>query len=363
MRIVSGSVDRTVRVWDAKIDPGATQSKEKGARAKDTPLNLLIPGFKKCSLTREGWVKSSGKLLFWIPPDNRHRLVNPRLLLTIPPESRSRLTEFDFTNFHCGRSWTECAKDLSGTQFYLLAEPLWCSAVSRSTVCRIPVAHSWWSREMNSLAMRLKVLIYKIGYVNTLACLCRTKSRSGPTEYCGFRLFDHDSIKARRLPVRPSLVDTKDDAIRIIRRVDSTGARRGKPAEETNNESKAEGGEEAKEEEEPEEPVDPADEIREECSETPECKGAKKHFEHCQEKVQSGQGFKHEDCVEEMCTSAVSSRWISHFTDISTLFSVSVTRISSPHDALRKRAFIPTRFGVYAHEITRNALHQSFSPS
>lgn len=73
-----------------------------------------------------------------------------------------------------------------------------------------------------------------------------------------------------------------------------------KPAEETNNESKAEGGEEAKEEEEPEEPVDPADEIREECSETPECKGAKKHFEHCQEKVQSGQGFKHEDCVEEM---------------------------------------------------------------
>ncbi|CAG7851062.1 hypothetical protein SIIN_3595_T [Serendipita indica DSM 11827] len=47
-----------------------------------------------------------------------------------------------------------------------------------------------------------------------------------------------------------------------------------KPAEETNNESKAEGGEEAKEEEEPEEPVD--------------------------EKVQSGQGFKHEDCVEEI---------------------------------------------------------------
>ncbi|PVG00683.1 Non-heme 11 kDa protein of cytochrome bc1 complex [Serendipita vermifera] len=57
------------------------------------------------------------------------------------------------------------------------------------------------------------------------------------------------------------------------------------------------GEEEAQEEPEPE---DPAPAIREECSETPECKPSKRHFEHCVEKVSGGQGFPHEDCVEEM---------------------------------------------------------------
>jgi len=41
--------------------------------------------------------------------------------------------------------------------------------------------------------------------------------------------------------------------------------------------------------------------LREEAQESPKCKAAAQHFFHCQEKVQSGKGFKHEDCVEEMC--------------------------------------------------------------
>ena len=40
--------------------------------------------------------------------------------------------------------------------------------------------------------------------------------------------------------------------------------------------------------------------LREECSNSAKCIGLKKHFEHCQEKVESGNGFKGEDCVEEM---------------------------------------------------------------
>jgi len=51
------------------------------------------------------------------------------------------------------------------------------------------------------------------------------------------------------------------------------------------------------EEEEPED-VQPA--IREECKASPKCAGLTKHFEHCQERVHSGQGFKGEDCVEEL---------------------------------------------------------------
>ncbi|RDB17684.1 hypothetical protein Hypma_001258 [Hypsizygus marmoreus] len=64
---------------------------------------------------------------------------------------------------------------------------------------------------------------------------------------------------------------------------------------------------EAKQEEvEEEEPEDVHPTIREECKESAKCAALTKHFEHCQEKVQSGQGFKGEDCVEELCTCPIS---------------------------------------------------------
>jgi ubiquinol-cytochrome c reductase subunit 6 len=40
--------------------------------------------------------------------------------------------------------------------------------------------------------------------------------------------------------------------------------------------------------------------LREEAQESSKCKATAQHYFHCQEKVQSGKGFKHEDCVEEM---------------------------------------------------------------
>ncbi|KAF5347342.1 hypothetical protein D9756_009957 [Leucocoprinus leucothites] len=54
------------------------------------------------------------------------------------------------------------------------------------------------------------------------------------------------------------------------------------------------------EEEEEEEPEDLHPTIRDECKEK-KCAQLAQHFEHCNEKVQSGQGFKGEDCVEELC--------------------------------------------------------------
>ncbi|TEB05104.1 hypothetical protein FA13DRAFT_1585683, partial [Coprinellus micaceus] len=39
--------------------------------------------------------------------------------------------------------------------------------------------------------------------------------------------------------------------------------------------------------------------VRDECKEK-KCAKLAKHFEHCQEKVQGGEGFKGEDCVEEL---------------------------------------------------------------
>ena len=40
--------------------------------------------------------------------------------------------------------------------------------------------------------------------------------------------------------------------------------------------------------------------IRDECKHSSECAALTKHFEHCQEKVHAGHGFKGEDCVEEL---------------------------------------------------------------
>ena len=40
--------------------------------------------------------------------------------------------------------------------------------------------------------------------------------------------------------------------------------------------------------------------LREECANSGKCAQFTKHFEHCQEKVEAGEGFKGEDCVEEL---------------------------------------------------------------
>ncbi|KAJ7663350.1 ubiquinol-cytochrome C reductase hinge protein-domain-containing protein [Mycena polygramma] len=40
--------------------------------------------------------------------------------------------------------------------------------------------------------------------------------------------------------------------------------------------------------------------IREECQTSPACASLKHHFDKCQEKVQAGEGFKGEECIEEM---------------------------------------------------------------
>ncbi|KAJ7663355.1 Non-heme 11 kDa protein of cytochrome bc1 complex [Mycena polygramma] len=59
-------------------------------------------------------------------------------------------------------------------------------------------------------------------------------------------------------------------------------------------------GAEPKEEVEEEEPEDEHPKIREECQTSPACAPLKHHFDKCQEKVQAGEGFKGEECIEEM---------------------------------------------------------------
>ncbi|CCA77056.1 hypothetical protein PIIN_11041 [Serendipita indica DSM 11827] len=75
-----------------------------------TPLRIVVPGFNQCSLSLDGWVHSSSKRLFWVPPDNRRGLKYP-YRLTIPTRAPFRVTKLDFTNFQCGPSWTKVRTD------------------------------------------------------------------------------------------------------------------------------------------------------------------------------------------------------------------------------------------------------------
>ncbi|ORY26232.1 ubiquinol-cytochrome C reductase hinge domain-containing protein [Naematelia encephala] len=71
------------------------------------------------------------------------------------------------------------------------------------------------------------------------------------------------------------------------------------PKDDSEEEEKSEEEEAGGEEEEEEEPEDIAPGIREECEST-ECTGPSKHFKHCAEKIEKGEGWKGEDCVEEL---------------------------------------------------------------
>ncbi|GJJ11353.1 hypothetical protein Clacol_005585 [Clathrus columnatus] len=97
--------------------------------------------------------------------------------------------------------------------------------------------------------------------------------------------------------------DAKQDDSKEEENVNSSG----KPEEEQSKETSEETPEEApveeaakEEEEDEDEPEDVHPAIREECSNSAKCSSLKKHFDHCQEKVQGGHGFKGEECVEEL---------------------------------------------------------------
>lgn len=117
-RIVSGSSDKTIRVWNAETDAISKSSNrnEEAHSGSSSPTDdskgTLVPGFDRCSLSQDGWVQSSSKYLFWVPPDNRHGLQHPRSLLTIPTKGRLRATKIDFSRFHCGPSWTNVRTDI-----------------------------------------------------------------------------------------------------------------------------------------------------------------------------------------------------------------------------------------------------------
>ncbi|PVF92579.1 WD40 repeat-like protein [Serendipita vermifera] len=66
--------------------------------------HFSVPGFDNCILSDDGWVKSSDKLLYWVPPPNRHGIQHP-YILSIPMTGPLHATWVDFSRFQCGLNW------------------------------------------------------------------------------------------------------------------------------------------------------------------------------------------------------------------------------------------------------------------
>ncbi|CCA76748.1 hypothetical protein PIIN_10736 [Serendipita indica DSM 11827] len=87
-RVASGSNDNTIqirRVHNSNLD--ATSAHSASSDHGKSASAIFVPGIGECSLLPDGWVQSSGRFIFWVPPPNRHGIQNPDLLLTMPTSS------------------------------------------------------------------------------------------------------------------------------------------------------------------------------------------------------------------------------------------------------------------------------------
>ncbi|EGN94359.1 hypothetical protein SERLA73DRAFT_162987 [Serpula lacrymans var. lacrymans S7.3] len=95
-RIVSGSYDKRVRVWNVEDET----RDEILHRSSSDPL-----GFKWGD-DDDGWITGTdGELILWIPPEFREGLHWPGTLFVAQDE----MTRLDFTTFAHGTSWVQCA--------------------------------------------------------------------------------------------------------------------------------------------------------------------------------------------------------------------------------------------------------------
>jgi WD40 repeat protein len=119
-RIVSGSFDNTIRVWDADTgviskplksytdginSVAVSQDSLKMAGGADILENPIFNGFRSDSQLENGWVMNPpSELLFWVPPWSRIGLWRPANTAVIA----DGLTKLDFSQFVHGTFWARC---------------------------------------------------------------------------------------------------------------------------------------------------------------------------------------------------------------------------------------------------------------
>ena len=116
--IVSGSLDHSVRMWNAKTDE---QLRELQSHNNEVDLlvfppdsNKIIPGSvehmnsshdSSWIVDTDGWILSDTKCLIWIPLTIRKVLYHPYNTLIISQQGSATIS---FENSKLGHTWCEC---------------------------------------------------------------------------------------------------------------------------------------------------------------------------------------------------------------------------------------------------------------
>ncbi|KAF4609723.1 hypothetical protein D9613_011955 [Agrocybe pediades] len=108
-RFVSGSSDRSVRIWqlDLLTSPESLQN---------TPTIWMPEGIINPTISdiakyhNDGWVALDNTHLFWAPPEFREDLCHPYNPITIGPHGTTRI-DYSSSKLLIGRTWSKCWKD------------------------------------------------------------------------------------------------------------------------------------------------------------------------------------------------------------------------------------------------------------
>ncbi|KAG2361545.1 hypothetical protein BDR07DRAFT_1286817, partial [Suillus spraguei] len=102
-RIVSGSSDKTVQLWDG------TTGQLVGNPSMGTLVGLGQSRSRRMGpilcLARDGWmIGPNRRLLFWVPPTFRHAFYTPQTAMVMP----RGYTELDLSRMAHGQRWENC---------------------------------------------------------------------------------------------------------------------------------------------------------------------------------------------------------------------------------------------------------------
>ncbi|KAF8965913.1 quinon protein alcohol dehydrogenase-like superfamily [Flammula alnicola] len=108
-RIVAGCQDRTIRVWDARTGDtvaGPFTDISVNASLLSHYVHSDILSVENFTFEQDGWITTNNVLFFWISPHFRTQLPQPRNTLVIGPEGT---TLIDYCrHLSIGKAWFEC---------------------------------------------------------------------------------------------------------------------------------------------------------------------------------------------------------------------------------------------------------------
>ncbi|KAF7345998.1 hypothetical protein MVEN_01622400 [Mycena venus] len=134
-RVVSGSDDKTVHIWDATTGDALAFSPN-GPCSQDSNVGTWLPSqLLSCTLDKSGWLvqhHTSGIRLFWFPPELRRTLLIPPGLRLISRHGYAHLHLFstplgpDWAKCYCPRSTNQLKSIAIGILGYIvIAHFLW----------------------------------------------------------------------------------------------------------------------------------------------------------------------------------------------------------------------------------------------